>query len=261
MSDLVHLTAPAKLTWSLQVGARTSEGLHSVEAEMISLDLGDDLVVDPSGSGVAVKAEGVSIEAVPHNQENLVARALAMVGREAAVSITKRIPVGGGLGGGSSDAAAILRWAGFDNMAAAATLGSDVPFCIRGGRAMVRGVGELVEPLGHESRTVVLCLVPISVNTGLVYQAFDELERGGALQRGRNDLTQAAMLVEPRLADIARTLNYETGAEVTLAGSGSTLFLEGTKAQRGIETMATLNVGGLECRLVECVSVKSETAQ
>ena len=261
MSDLVHLVAPAKLTWSLHVGVRTSEGLHTLEAEMISLDLVDDLVVDPSHSGVEVIAEGVSIEAVPQNQENLVARALAMVDREAGVSITKRIPVGGGLGGGSSDAAAILRWANFDDMAAAATLGSDVPFCIQGGRAMVRGIGELVEPLSYESRSVVLCLVPISVNTGLVYQAFDELERGGTLARGRNDLTQAAMLVDPRLADIAQALHHSTGAEVNLAGSGSTLFLEGSKAQLGIDDMTTLSVGDLECRLVECVSVKSETAQ
>ena len=261
MSDLIHLTAPAKLTWSLHVGPRTSEGLHSLEAEMMSLDLVDDLVVDCSQSGVTISAEGVSIEAVPHNQENLVARALAMVGREAGVSITKRIPVGGGLGGGSSDAAAILRWAGCDDMTAAATLGSDVPFCIKGGRAMVRGIGELVEPLSYVSRTVVLCLVPISVNTGLVYQAFDELERGGDLQRGRNDLTQAAALVQPRLADISRALHHEIGVDVTLAGSGSTLFVEGSKKQLGIENMTTLNVGDLECRLVECVSLKPETGR
>ena len=75
------------------------------------------------------------------------ARALAAVGRRAHVRLDKRIPVGAGLGGGSADAAAVLRWAGCDDLAVAASLGADVPFCLVGGRARVTGIGEVVEPL------------------------------------------------------------------------------------------------------------------
>ncbi len=64
------------------------------------------------------------------------------------VRLTKRIPPGAGLGGGSADAAAVLRWAGVvDDVALAARLGADVPFCVRGGRARVTGIGEVLEPL------------------------------------------------------------------------------------------------------------------
>ena len=73
------------------------------------------------------------------------ARALDACGRRAAVRLTKRIPVGGGLGGGSADAAAVLRWAGCADVSVAADLGADVPFCVAGGRARVEGIGERVD--------------------------------------------------------------------------------------------------------------------
>ncbi len=68
---------------------------------------------------------------------NLIVQALAAAGRRARVRVVKRIPPGAGLGGGSSDAAAVLRWAGVDDLATAARLGADVPFCLVGGRARV----------------------------------------------------------------------------------------------------------------------------
>ncbi len=84
---------------------------------------------------------------VPAGDDNLVRRALAAAGRQAFVRLYKRIPAGAGLGGGSADAAAVLRWAGVTDLTVAARLGADVPFCLIGGRARVRGVGEQVEPL------------------------------------------------------------------------------------------------------------------
>ena len=97
------------------------------------------------------------------------------VGRIASVRLTKRIPVGAGLGGGSADAAAVLRWGGMTSTQVAAQLGSDVPFCLLGGRARVTGVGELVTPLPFEDRRFVMLLPPISVDTGAVYRAWDYL--------------------------------------------------------------------------------------
>ena len=87
---------------------------------------------------------------------DLVTRALALVGVTGRVEVDKQIPRGAGLGGGSADAAAILRWVGFDDVEAAARLGADVPFCVLGGRARVTGVGEVLEPLPPEDRTFTL---------------------------------------------------------------------------------------------------------
>ena len=79
--------------------------------------------------------------------------------------IHKALPLGGGLGGGSADAAAVLRWAGYEDVAGAAHLGADVAFCLVGGRARVRGIGEVVEPLPFEPIDVTLVVPPLSVST------------------------------------------------------------------------------------------------
>ena len=139
--------------------------------------------------------------------------------------IDKRIPAGGGLGGGSADAAAVLRWAGVDDPAIAVRLGADVPFCVRGGRARVTGVGEILEPLAPEPRVFTLVLPPFGCSTAAVYRAWDEL--GGPTGPGGNDLEPAALAVEPRLAAWRDRLGDATGEQPHLAGSGSTWFVEG----------------------------------
>src|SRR5690606_4805414 len=123
----------------------------------VSLDLADTLVLSP-GEGIVVRGEAG--ERVPVDDDNLVARALAAVGRSAHVELVKRIPPGAGLGGGSSDAAAVLRWAGCTDLDLAASIGADVAFCLVGGRARVRGIGEVVEPLDPEPRTFTLLTPP-----------------------------------------------------------------------------------------------------
>jgi 4-diphosphocytidyl-2-C-methyl-D-erythritol kinase len=158
-------------------------------------------------------------------EANLVHRALALVGRPAAARIVKRIPPGAGLGGGSSDAAAVLRWAGLTDLAAAARLGADVPFCLVGGRARVRGIGEQVEPLAFEARTLTLLTPPFGCSTVAVYGAWDDL--GGPSSARGNDLEPAALAVEPRLARWRDRLSELSGQEPRLAGSGSTWFVEG----------------------------------
>ncbi len=84
---------------------------------------------------------------IPPGPDNLVNRALKALGRRAAVRLHKRIPAGAGLGGGSADAAAVLRWAGLLDVNVAVRLGADVPFCLFGGRARVTGIGEVLSPL------------------------------------------------------------------------------------------------------------------
>ncbi len=221
----VRLTAPAKLTRSLRVTGVRDDGFHLLDAEMVTVDLADELWLDPTGDGLEVVALAGGLE-VAAGGENSVSRALALVGRRAGVRLVKRIPAGGGLGGGSADAAAILRWAGQVDLARAATLGADVPFCVVGGRARVTGVGELVEPLPVDDATFTLLTPPFGCSTPAVYRAWDDL--GGPTADGPNDLEPAALRVEPRLAAWRDRLGEATGETPVLAGSGSTWFVSGS---------------------------------
>jgi len=225
LGETVTLRAPAKLTLSLQITGTRPDGFHLIDAEMIALDLADELLVRP-GTGLEVVAtdSGLSVEA---GDDNLVSRALRLVGRDAAVQIHKRIPAGAGLGGGSADAAAILRWAGFGDLEAAAALGADIAFCVIGGRARVRGIGEIVDPLPFVERTLTLLTPPFGCSTPAVYRAWDELgaPQGGP---GGNDLEQAALAVVPELAEWRDKLANLSGERPRLAGSGSTWFVEGS---------------------------------
>ena len=198
------------------------DGYHLIDAEMVSLDLADQLTFRP-GWGLEV-VEGLDLGYVDP-QDNLVGRALKAVGREAHVSLVKRIPAGGGLGGGSSNAATVLRWAGCEDLEIAASLGADVPFCLHGGRARVRGIGEVLDPLPFVPRTVTLAMPPFGCSTPAVYAAWDELD--GPTADGPNDLEPAALAVEPQLARWRDALGSATGQVPRLAGSGSTWFVEG----------------------------------
>jgi len=224
----VEVAALAKLTLTLRVTGVRDDGFHLIDAEMVTIDLADRLVI---GEGdrldvVSEAAGGLAVEAGP---DNLVNRALRAVGRRASVRLVKRIPAGGGLGGGSADAAAILRWAGCGDLSVAAGLGGDVPFCLVGGRAKVRGIGEIIEPLPFEpvaGQSYTISTPPFGVSTVAVYQAWDRL--GGPTGPGPNDLEVAALEVEPRLAEWRDDLADATGIRPVLAGSGSTWFVEGS---------------------------------
>jgi len=216
------------------VGLR-DDGMHLLDAEMITLSFGDALEISPieasAGRGSALRIEGAD-EGIPVGADNLVMRALDLVGVHADVVITKAIPPGGGLGGGSADAAAILRWAGYTDHVAAGKLGADIPFCMVGGRARVTGIGEVIEPLPFVEQTVTLLTPPFGCNTAAVYRAWDDL--GGPVGDNGNDLEAAAVVVEPRLAQWRDKLGEATGEQPRLAGSGSTWFVEGSFAQRGL---------------------------
>lgn len=254
------LIAPAKLTLSLRVtGVRESEpfrGYHLIDAVMTLLDLHDLIEIEelPSDSPSRVVYTGPFADGLgpgAASGTDLVSRALHAVGRSANVNVIKNIPHGGGLGGGSADAAAILRWAHarrhdpgrreFDLDSVAVALGADVVFCASGlGRARVRGIGELLEPLEHVPGSVTLIVPPFSVSTPAVYRALDQISgdqqsddrtsvaAGHATARHTvNDLEEAAIRVEPRLADWKLRITAASGTSPTLAGSGATWFVPG----------------------------------
>jgi 4-diphosphocytidyl-2-C-methyl-D-erythritol kinase len=258
----VVLTAPAKLTLSLRVTGVRADGYHLLESEMVSLDLADILVV-ADGDGLRIDEQfagptgrpdpgGWRRGGIDPGPDNLVSQALTAVGRTAKVDLVKRIPPGAGLGGGSADAAAILRWAGSTDPVSAARLGADIPFCLVGGRALVRGIGEELVPLPFLEREFTLFLLPFGMDTGAVYAAWDDLGTGpagpgaggpGAGASGVNDLEVPALTVDPRLERWRDHLAGLVDRRPRLAGSGSTWFVEGSPAQLGLEGTAEVRMG------------------
>ncbi|MGB9112618.1 MAG: 4-(cytidine 5'-diphospho)-2-C-methyl-D-erythritol kinase [Acidimicrobiales bacterium] len=233
MQEVDREIARAKLTLSLRVLGRRSDGYHTIESEMVTLDLADQLEF-AQGTGLElvdeiewIGARPVDLDAAIAPGRNLVESALLLVRRDARICLKKRIPLGAGLGGGSADAAAVLRWAGESDVDKAARLGADVPFCLAGGHASVGGIGEILEPLPMLDASFVLLVPAIGVSTAAVYAAFDELGRTDAAESS-NDLEKASLAVEPLLIRYRDLLHEVSSRRPQLAGSGATWFVECT---------------------------------
>jgi 4-diphosphocytidyl-2-C-methyl-D-erythritol kinase len=262
----VRATAYPKLNLSLRVLGRRRDGFHDVESLVISLGQPHDVleafaVPAPGGVQVEVVRDEVNDE-VPSDHRNLAfiaaEKLLVRAGRSGhgvRLVLRKHIPAGGGLGGGSADAAAALLAvrellevdvddAGV--MALAAEVGSDVPFCVRGGAAWMRGRGEIVEPITLPTGLAfVVAIPPFRLSTPDVYQAWDKL---GGPQSTRtvpaprriqhlvpelvNDLEPAAEALEPRMREFRAALEAATGGPALLAGSGSAYVVPVADARR-----------------------------
>ena len=220
------LFAPAKVTLSLRVTGVRPDGLHLIDAEIVTVDLADRIRLE-EGDGLALEGPfAAELDGRPVS-DNLVMQALHAVGAAGRVRVVidKQIPTAAGLGGGSADAAAVLRWVGIDDRQVATDLGADVAFCAAGGRAQVTGIGDEVVAAAHRPLTLTLVTPPIAVATAEVYAAWDAL--GGPRVDGPNDLEPAALHVEPQLARWRHQIEEMAGARPALAGSGSTWWLEG----------------------------------
>jgi 4-diphosphocytidyl-2-C-methyl-D-erythritol kinase len=251
----MRVLAPAKINLYLWVGGRRGDGLHEVESVMQSVSLTDFLDI------TAAEAVSLDVEprgAAPEDESNLVVkavRALAVAAGKstgASIRLTKHIPAAGGLAGGSADAAATLvglnrLWSlGLSRKALekiAAGVGSDVPFCVRGGTAVARGAGESLAPLvARAPLWWVIAKPPGSLSTAEVYGRYDELggpqaaapdpsEVADALARGdlgrlagalRNDLEAAAQALMPELSTARAELLGAGALGAVMSGSGPT---------------------------------------
>ena len=247
--------AYAKLNLILHVGPPRRDGLHPLCSIFASIDLADEVRAEPSdGDEDSVHCPGV-------HGPNLATRALAAFRARVPglppvdVRIAKRIPVAAGLGGGSADAAAVLRAANriagdpLDVTALreiGATLGSDVPSQIEPRHALVQGVGEIVEPIELPALTAVLVPQPDGLSTAAVYAELDrmgawreeldpELVRARAPDALENDLQPAALALRPELSQVLDTLHATGGSEPLVSGSGPTcfaLFADSAAAER-----------------------------
>ena len=221
---MITIESPAKLTLSLSVVGTRTDGYHLIDAEMVALSLADVITIADAPT-THIEIFGPYAKGIAADESNLVHKALRAVGRTAHVHVEKNIPHGGGLGGGSSNAAAIFRWAHVNDMKRAASIGADVPFSIVGGRARVHGIGEHVDPLPFVARDITLFIPPVHTPTQLVYRTWDEM--GAPTGDNNNDLEPAALRAVPELAIWKSRISEAIGRMPTLAGSGSTWFAMG----------------------------------
>jgi 4-diphosphocytidyl-2-C-methyl-D-erythritol kinase len=262
----VRATAYPKLNLSLRVLGRRPDGYHDIESLVVSLGQPHDVLeafAVPAPGGVRVEVSGVEVgEDVPSDHRNLAfiaaEKLLVRAGRSGhgvRLVLRKHIPAGGGLGGGSADAAAALlvvrRLLEVDVddagvLALAAEVGSDVPFCVRGGAAWMRGRGDVIEPVAVPSGLAfVVAIPPFRLSTPDVYKAWDKLggptsdrmvpaprRLGSVVGELVNDLEPAAEALEPRLVEFRTALEAAAGASALLAGSGSAYVVPVADARR-----------------------------
>jgi 4-diphosphocytidyl-2-C-methyl-D-erythritol kinase len=214
-----ELRAPAKLTLSLRVTGVRADGYHELDAIMVTVSEPSDFVSIEPADATSLVVTGPAAQGVPTDASNLAWRAAEFAGTPVEIAIEKHIPHGGGLGGGSADAAAVLRALGVrPDVDFGASLGADIPFCVHGGPARVRGIGEVVESIELPVQFTVIATPRFGCATADVYRAWDAL---GGPHAEPNDLEPAAFEVEPRLRAFKSEIETAAGAPARLAGSGS----------------------------------------
>lgn len=219
-------TAYAKLNLALHVRAREADGYHRVETLFAFCEDGDVLTAAPADV-LSLQVTGPFAQALSGEADNLVLRAARAVGAKAALRLDKRLPVAAGLGGGSADAAAVLRMFG-GTTADAAALGADVPACLLSRTARGEGRGDRIEPVeaaGLAGAPVLLVNPGVPLATGPVFKAWDGIDRGplgSDWAAGRNDLEAPARSLVPEIGPVLEAL---AGAGVArMSGSGATCF-------------------------------------
>jgi 4-diphosphocytidyl-2-C-methyl-D-erythritol kinase len=252
----VSLRAPAKLNLSLVVHARRPDGNHQLETVMATIGLADELSLRvTSQPGIFIRATGITC---PIGPDNLIWQAVTLLGRYANISpaieikLHKRIPLGGGLGGASSDAAVCLiglnRLWNLDLSVAqlakiAEELGSDVSFFLYAPVAYCRGRGEIVTPLsGRCQRSLLLILPDIHVSTAQIFHHFqhdpeesdllalgartfiDEGDLDTLVTRGINNLAPTCFQQFKKLRELKEAIEAMGLKSICLTGSGATLF-------------------------------------
>ncbi len=241
----VRLLAPAKINLYLKVLARREDGYHDIESLVLPVSLCDLVYVERTGSGIEVRCDHPGC---PDGEGNLAYRAAGWFFDVSGISgcvridIRKRIPVGAGLGGGSSDAAAVIKAMEllFDfelepelKRRAAFDIGADVPSFFVQGAKLVRGIGDIVEPVEYRGpRWFALVNPPIEVSTASVYETFslsltrqkseNKMKAQGAF--GKNDLEEVVIGLHPEVGEAMEEMR-EHGFVPCISGSGPTYFV------------------------------------
>lgn len=251
----ITLSAPAKINLTLSLTGLRDDGYHLLESVMQTLSLADTVSVEKIPSGITISC---SKKGIPLDERNLCYKAAKAYFETAGISggvkidLIKAIPDGAGMGGGSSDAAAVLKGvsalypAEVDLPSVAEKIGADVPFFLTGGTCLCRGVGEEITPLSFPLKNSLFCVVikpEEGLSTPSVYKRFDEgnhafspllsdkeieiLEKGSASEffsLMKNDLELPAITLLPKVGE-KKHLLLSLGADAAMmTGSGSAVF-------------------------------------
>jgi len=259
VNELV-IQSPAKVNLFLEIVGRRSDGYHEIESIMQLVDLCDEVRLRRRRHGIRLQVTGADL---PEGRGNLAYRAAALALEAAGLSdgveiqLVKRIPVAGGLGGGSSNAAAVLlgvsrlyelEWPGNALQRLACQLGSDVPFFLGDGPAVARGRGEVLEPLAPwPPHWIVLANPGIPISTAWAYREASSKLTG---RQGRvtlptliageplgwppvwafNRLEEVVLPHRPELSALKTLLQEGGGMPVLMSGSGASVFAVATDA-------------------------------
>jgi 4-diphosphocytidyl-2-C-methyl-D-erythritol kinase len=269
MSRIITIEAPAKVNLTLDIKFKRPDGYHEIETVMHQINLLDHITIEAAEPGIEVYCNHPM---VPNGSDNLAFRAAKLIlnryGSKEGVKIfiEKRIPVGAGLAGGSTDAAAVLTGInelfGFkahhaELLEMAGKIGSDVPFCLVGGTALALGRGEILQNWSHHNKLNLLLVKPEGfLSTAEVYDMLDlehitgqphALQFAEAWDRGRIDDIAALMenVLEPVSIKLCPEINLiklkvmEYGAlKAFITGSGPTVigvFPDQNRAERAYE--------------------------
>jgi len=238
--------ARAKINLTLHVGRVIKDpsdpfyGYHPLDSLVAFADIGDEIKMSVAKT-TTLSIGGPFGAGLTADNDNLILRALtAAKAAPQNVTLEKHLPVSAGIGGGSANAAAILRMCGVDDLHVAVSLGADVPVCLRSETAHMTGIGEDVTLLPGMGQLHALLVNPrVAVSTAAIFKAFDAMPdiretprpmktSGDLLSRaldGRNDLQAVAMSQAPIIGDVLRLLASQPGCQLArMSGSGATCF-------------------------------------
>ena len=244
----VEAFAPAKINLTLHVTGQRADGYHLLDSLVVFADVGDRIIVR-AAQDLTLAIDGPMAVGLPLGDDNLVLRAARFFGAGgAAITLTKRLPVSSGIGGGSADAAATLRalsqlWQRpLPAAAATAVLGADVPVCLAARPCRMSGIGSvLAEGLALPPIWVVLVNPGVAVSTPDVFRALQHraeppmpavlpdfssaVQLAGFLRAMRNDLEQPARQLEPSIGAALSALAADGACLLArMSGSGATCF-------------------------------------
>lgn len=234
----VSTPAPAKINLTLHVTGQRADGYHLLDSLVVFAKVGDRVTL--ATGPLSLKITGPFAGGLASDDDNLCLRAARLAGLDAAITLEKNLPVASGIGGGSADAAAVLRAAGV-RPANAETLGADVPVCIASTPVRMRGLGEILDPLPPLPPFHMVLVNPgHALSTPAVFGALERRDNApmpvdlpvwpnlpalvGFLKTCRNDLQPPAVALQPDVAKCLKSLTDAGALLARMSGSGATCF-------------------------------------
>ena len=268
----MRLLTSAKINLNLKVSEQQKSGLHFLDSDMIPIDIYDEISINEAEEDKIL----FSIEPL-NNEYTTVHKALALLRKinssfkqQFVISVEKNIPLQSGLGGGSSDAGALLKYL-VDTyqleepsmLEIATEVGSDVPFFYNGASSKVQGIGDVLKPFNSDTLNnvqVIIAVPNIHLSTGAVFNKFDELETKSTQKHEFNnieifnDLWEASSELSLDLKKIKNELEYDFQNKFFMSGSGPTLFsIFDSQVENNFTNYSNNNLRYFKvCKKIEC---------